>query len=287
MDWSQHRQHWPHHQFSQFVEAAGVTWHVQQAGRQGPRILLLHGTGASSHTWRDILVPLADHAQVLALDLPGHGFSSLASGDGMSLPGMARGIGALLTQLHWPVDVFIGHSAGAAIAAQMVLDQDLSPSLLIGINPAWLPLPGLAGVLFPPAAKLLALTPMVPQWFAKQASRQGMIDKLLEGTGSVLDERGQALYAELVASPSHAQGALKMMAAWDLSRGADMLRQLRCPVRILVGENDKTVPPEQGEQALRLLTNASLHRWAGLGHLLHEEQPIKVVADVMASLRSP
>ena len=287
MNWADHRHHWPHSHFSQFVEAAGVTWHVQQAGRQGPRILLLHGTGASSHTWRDIFLPLADHAQVLALDLPGHAFNSLASENGMSLPGMAHGIGELLNKLNWPVDVFIGHSAGAAIAAQMVVDQGLTPSLLIGINPAWLPLPGLAGLLFPPAAKLLALTPFVPQWFAKQASRKGVIDKLLEGTGSVLDARGEALYAELVASPSHAQGALKMMAAWDLSRGADMLRQLRCPVRILVGGNDKTVPPEQAEQAMGLLPNATLQCWAGLGHLLHEEQALRVVADVMASLRSP
>lgn len=282
MDWTQHRADWPHSHLSQFVTAAGITWHVQRAGRHGPRVLLLHGTGASSHTWRDSLLPLAEHAQVLALDLPGHGFSSLGLGDAMTLPGMARGIGDLLDALEWHVDVFIGHSAGAAIAAQMVLDQGLEPRLLMGINPAWLPLPGLAGLLFPPAAKLLALTPFVPQWFAKQASSQGMMDKLLEGTGSVLDARGQALYAQLVASPSHAQGALKMMAAWDLSHGADMLRRLRCPVRILVGENDKTVAPDQAEKAMALLPHATLARWAGLGHLLHEEQPMRLVADVMA-----
>ena len=284
MDWQALRHDWPHAELSHFVQAGGVRWHVQQAGHRGPRILLLHGTGASSHTWRDLLLPLAEHAQVLALDLPGHGFSSLASGEGMSLPGMARGIGELLHTLAWPVDLFIGHSAGAAIAAQMVLDQGLQPTLLMGINPAWLPLPGLAGLLFPPAAKLLALTPLVPQWFAKQASRQGMIDKLLEGTGSVLDERGQALYAELVASPSHAQGALKMMAAWDLSLGAEMLRQLRCPVHILVGDNDRTVPPTQAEQALAVLSNGHLKRWAGYGHLVHEEQPQRFVEDVMTSM---
>ena len=285
MDWEQHRHDWPHSALSQFVSAAGVRWHVQQAGSQGPRILLLHGTGASSHTWRDSLLPLAAHAQVLALDLPGHGFSSLALGEGMSLPGMARGIAQLLDQMKWPVDGFIGHSAGAAIAAQMVVAQGLQPSLLMGINPAWLPLPGLAGLLFPPAAKLLALTPFVPQWFAKQASSQGMIDKLLEGTGSVLDAQGQALYARLVASPSHAEGALKMMAAWDLSTGADRLRQLRCPVRILAGDNDRTVPPTQAQQAMALLPQASLVQWAGLGHLLHEEQPLRFVEDVMTSLR--
>ena len=286
MDWEPHRHDWPNSGLSRFVQAAGVHWHVQQAGQTGPRILLLHGTGASGHTWRDSLLPLAAHAQVLSLDLPGHGFSSLAQGEGMSLPGMARGIAQLLDQLHWPVDVFIGHSAGAAIAAEMVVAQGLQPQLLMGVNPAWLPLPGLAGLLFPPAAKLLALTPFVPKWFAQQASSPGMLDKLLEGTGSVLDARGRALYAQLVASPSHAQAALKMMAAWDLSTGADRLRQLHCPVRILVGDQDRTVPPAQAQQALRLLPQATLTSWAGLGHLLHEEQPDRFVKDVAMAMES-
>ena len=277
MDWERQRENWPNSDLSRFVSAAGVRWHVQQAGTQGPRVLLLHGTGASLHTWRDLLKPLAQHAQVLAIDLPGHGFSSLAAAEGMSLPGMARGITQLLDELAWPVQAFIGHSAGAAIAAQMVLDTPLQPEVLIGINPAWLPLPGLAGLLFPPAAKLLAMTPAVPHWFARQASRPGVLEKLLQSTGSVLDARGNALYAQLVASPAHAQGALNMMAAWDLSRGREKLRQLRCPVRLLVGGKDATVPPVQAKQAMELLHNGELTEWPAYGHLVHEEAPTETL----------
>jgi magnesium chelatase accessory protein len=277
MDWERQRENWPNSDLSRFVSAAGVRWHVQQAGTQGPRVLLLHGTGASLHTWRDLLKPLAEHAQVLAIDLPGHGFSSLAAGEGMSLPGMARGIAQLLDELAWPVQAFIGHSAGAAIAAQMVLDTPLQPEVLIGINPAWLPLPGLAGLLFPPAAKLLAMTPAVPHWFARQASRPGVLEKLLQSTGSVLDARGNALYAQLVASPAHAQGALNMMAAWDLSRGREKLRQLRCPVRLLVGGKDATVPPVQAKQAMELLHHGELTQWPAYGHLVHEEAPTETL----------
>lgn len=289
MDWQAHRHDWPHAELSRFVEAGGVRWHVQQAGDRGPQVLLIHGTGASGHTWRDLFLPLAAHARVLSVDLPGHGFSSLAAGDGMSLPGMASSLHVLTQALAFAVDVFIGHSAGAAIAANMVVTQQLTPQALVGINPAWLPLPGLAGLLFPPAAKLLALTPLVPQWFAKQASSPGMLDKLLDSTGSVLDDRGKALYARLVANPDHAQGALNMMAAWDLSSGPSVLRQLHCPVHILVGDNDRTVPPMQAQQALALLSNGHLKRWAGYGHLVHEEVPMKCVAfiqEVASSLRS-
>jgi magnesium chelatase accessory protein len=277
MDWESQGHDWPNAAHSRFVQAAGVRWHVQQAGTQGPRVLLLHGTGASSHTWRDMWLPLAEHAQVLAIDLPGHGFSSLAEGDGMSLPGMAKGIGELLRQLDWSAQALIGHSAGAAIAAQMVLDQGLKPQVLMGINPAWLPLPGLAGVLFPPVAKLLALSSMVPNWFARQASNPDMLDKLLQTTGSQIDERGKELYARLVASPSHALGALKMMAAWDLSLGEHKLRQLRCPVRMLIGDKDGTVPPVQAKEALALLHNGELTEWLPYGHLVHEEAPAETL----------
>ena len=277
MDWQAHRPTWPHAERSRFVQAGGVRWHVQQAGQLGPRVLLIHGTGASGHTWRDLLEPLAAHAQVWVVDLPGHGFSSLATDQGMSLKGMAASLHALMQSLAAPVDVFIGHSAGAAIAAQMVIDQQLHPQALIGINPAWLQLPGLAGLLFPPAAKLLALTPFVPQWFAKQASSPGVLDSLLESTGSVLDDTGKALYAKLVASPEHAQGALKMMASWDLSQGAHTLRQLRCPVHMLVGERDRAVPPAQAQQALGLLADGHLESWASYGHLVHEEAPTQCV----------
>jgi magnesium chelatase accessory protein len=79
-----------------------------------------------------------------------------------------------------------------------------------------------------------------------------------------------------------------MMAAWDLSSGPSVLRQLHCPVHILVGDNDRTVPPAQAQQALTLLSNGHLKRWVGYGHLVHEEVPLQMVDYLkqIASLRS-
>ncbi|MFN5777212.1 MAG: alpha/beta hydrolase, partial [Burkholderiaceae bacterium] len=52
LDWRDWRDDWPLASCSRFVKAGGVRWHVQQQGR-GPVMLLLHGTRASTHTWRD------------------------------------------------------------------------------------------------------------------------------------------------------------------------------------------------------------------------------------------
>ena len=87
---------WPHRQASRFVEAGGLKWHVQIMGA-GPPLLLVHGTGASTHSWRDLMPLLAERYRVVAPDLPGHGFTQMpASSEGLSLPGMAAGVASLL-----------------------------------------------------------------------------------------------------------------------------------------------------------------------------------------------
>jgi magnesium chelatase accessory protein len=54
------------------VHAGGLNWAVAEAG-QGPVVLLVHGTAASLHSWRDVVPLLAATHKVIAMDLPGHG----------------------------------------------------------------------------------------------------------------------------------------------------------------------------------------------------------------------
>ena len=81
------REDWPNRTASRYVEAGGLRWHVQSLGDTGPVILLLHGTGAATHSWAGLAPLLATRFRVVAPDLPGHGFSGAAVGAGMSLPG--------------------------------------------------------------------------------------------------------------------------------------------------------------------------------------------------------
>ncbi len=79
---------------SRFVEAAGIRWHVQRMG-EGPPLLLIHGTGAATHSWRALLPLLAQHFDVIAPDLPGHGFTQSPPSHRLSLPGMAADVSRL------------------------------------------------------------------------------------------------------------------------------------------------------------------------------------------------
>lgn len=278
LDWDRDGRDWPNREASRFVEAGGLRWHVQCAGdRLRPVVLLLHGTGASSHSWRDMLPLLAAQACVVAPDLPGHAFSDTPTDRaGFTLPGMARGVAELLQALALTPRLIVGHSAGAAVAVQLCLDGLSAPKALMGLNAALLPLPGVVGSMFSPMARTLAVNPLVPRLFAWGAAWPGALSRLLDGTGSTLDARGRELYGRLVRSPPHVAAALAMMAGWDLETLARRLPELRCPLLLVVGERDRTLPPDLAWQAAQRIPGSRVTRLAGLGHLAHEERPREV-----------
>ncbi len=92
-EWERRAKDWPNREASRFVAAGGIEWHAQIMGA-GPWMLLVHGTGASTHSFRDLAPALARDFRVLALDLPGHGFTGTPANGLMSLPGFAELVGA-------------------------------------------------------------------------------------------------------------------------------------------------------------------------------------------------
>ncbi len=282
--WERDGLDWPQRGTSRFVVVGGLKWHVQQIG-QGPVLLLIHGTGASTHSWRDFAPLMARHYTVVAADLPGHAFTDTPPAAQMSLPGMSNALAALVDVLGLDVALCIGHSAGAAIAARMALDRRIRPGALVSLNGAFLPLDGLPGLLFPPVARLMAATPLASRLFAWRASDRAAVERLIEGTGSVLDATGVELYGRLVRDQRHAAGALAMMAQWDLRPLLRDLPSLQTPLVLLVGVNDRAVPPEQASRVRGLLPRAAgpilLQR---MGHLAHEERPAEVARAVLRAV---
>jgi magnesium chelatase accessory protein len=276
--WERDRATWPLAEASRFVDVAGMSWHVQSVGDEAlSAVLLLHGTGASTHSWRALMPLLAARRRVVAIDLPGHGFTQFPPDvKALTLPGMADAVAQLVRALACKPALIVGHSAGAAVAVRLVLDGAVRPRAVVGLNSALLPLHGPAWPLFSPLAKLLALTPWVPRVFSWQASDPRVLRRLLDGTGSRLDDEGVALYGRLVASPTHVAGALGMMANWQLEPLAHELPRLPqtgCALHLVAGERDGTVPPSQSRRVQRLVPGATLTVLPGLGHLAHEEQP--------------
>ncbi len=251
-------QHWP---------GTGRSW------------LLLHGAGASAHSWRGLAPLLAAGGDaVLVPDLPGHGFSSSLPRGCRSMDGMAAALGALLHTVGLAQATVVGHSAGAALMLRAVLDARLAASQLVGLNAALLPFEGLAGISFRPLARCMAAQPLAPALLAWAASDPRSVDRVLRATGSALDADGSALYARLMRRRAHVAGVLQMMADWSLERlGADLPR-LRTPLTLIVADGDRTVPPAQALRLAERLPAVRVRTLEGLGHLAHEESPHRVAA---------
>jgi magnesium chelatase accessory protein len=270
--WNRDGLDWPNREASRFVTAGGLTWHVQVMGA-GPVILLVHGTGASTHSWRDVLPRLALRHTVVAPDLPGHGFTSSPSAHGFSLPGMSRAIGDLMEALDLRPTVAVGHSAGAAILTRAALDRRISPSAIVSLNGALLPFGSVIGKFFSPVAKLLVSAPAVPGLLSWRAEKIDRVDRILRGTGSKIDAMGLELYTRLFRNPGHVAAALGMMANWDLRSLTYDLPRLRIPLFLVAGGEDTAIPPQQAFKVRDMLPSATTTFLRGLGHLAHEEDP--------------
>lgn len=254
------------------VDAGGVRWHVPVIGR-GPTMLLLHGTGASSRSFRALAPLLAAHFTIIVPDLPGHAQTSMpASLSGMSVDGMAASLAALLRGLAARPTIAVGHSAGAAILVRMVLDGTLSLQALVGLNPALMPLDGPTRFLSP-MAKLLARTPGFPHLVSRLAGDDHAVQRFIGGLGSKLDDEGASMYGALVRDHRHVAGAVAMMAGWDLDRTYAEMSSLKPPPLLIVGGDDRAIPPRQARRVAERVPGTEVVVMPGLGHLAHEEQP--------------
>jgi magnesium chelatase accessory protein len=279
-DWERDGKDWPNRDASRFCTAAGMTWHVQILG-QGPVALLLHGTGASTHSFGDLAPILAEHFTVVAVDLPGHGFTTQPPRAQMSLPGMAASVAGLLQVLGLKPVLAVGHSAGAAILIRMCLDGLIAPRALVSLNGALWPLQGAASPLFAPLARLFARNPLVPMIFSWHAADPKIVGRLLHGTGSKLTARQAEFYSRLARRSGHAQAALMMMANWDLPPLAADLPKLAVPLLLITGGNDKSIPPSDAARVQAVLPGARHVNLPGLGHLAHEEAPADCAALIL------
>jgi magnesium chelatase accessory protein len=282
LDWNVEGRDWPNRDASRFVAAGGLRWHVQVMG-QGPVALLAHGTGAATHSWRDLAPLLARRFTVVAPDLPGHGFTATPPRQRLSLPEMAHDLAALCAKLDVKPDIAIGHSAGAAIITRMALDRVIAPKLIVSLNGAYLPFGGLAAQLFSPLAKAMTFNPLVPRLFAWRGRDPAAAHRLLKGTGSTIDARGEALYSRLVGNSGHVAAALQMMANWDLHPLARDLPRLKAELLLIAGSHDSAIPPDVARRVRELVPAARIELMAGVGHLAHEERPEAVVALIIAA----
>lgn len=277
---------WPYRQESAFLTRGHINWHVQVFGSRRPTpltVLLLHGTGASTHSWSELIEPIRQFACVIAPDLPGHGFTRGAQTKDLTLRGMATALDDLIRAMavEGPIMV-VGHSAGAPLAIEWAMHEGgnrrnpFTIQKIVGLNPSLVPPPSLyTSLLGPIMAPVATSTPMTGL-LAYIAANTAMVDQLLNSTGSSIPPASRRHYRFLFSQSQHVQGAMGFMAGADLPAMLERGRQLTVPTAFLLGKEDPWVKQEPLQEVIaKSFPKASVTVWPG-GHVLHEAEPRRV-----------
>ena len=249
-----------------------------EANPTGERVIvLLHGFGASTFSWRTVISELSKLGHVIAYDRPGFGFTPLVArtrnDDPYSLQGQVALLGAIIEReaKGRPI-VVIGHSAGALIATEFALRKPGMLSALVLESPAiWNQPPR-----FPLVAGLMRSKVM--EKFADRLLRSfeklGM--RILED--SFFDSRKLTQdvidgYRAPLVRPEWRVALWRFTTANQSNKVKDNLWQLDLPVQVISGDHDRIVKVEDTFKVTERIPGHTIYLVPNTGHLAHEEDP--------------
>ena len=275
---------WPNSTFSQEVQVGDLFWHVQIAGNSPSHLLLLHGTGSSAHTWGAIFAELSKHYTVIAVDLPGHGYTKNLGNKTLSLDQLADKLSDLRKALK--IDYFesiVGHSAGATLALSYAL-KNKQPKTIIGLNPSLISLPNFYNKFIAPFLNPIVTSSFFTAVLSDLLPKTKMIDSLLDSTKSVLPPEKRERYKTLFKSADHLNGSMSFMAGADIPSLLNQCKKINSRLTFIVTEDDGWIPMKQLCEVIRKdFINPHIVEKKG-GHLFHEESEKQALELIMGAL---
>ncbi len=264
---------------SQFIEINGLQVHYKEAGQGDPAIILLHGFGASTFSWREVMQPLGELGRVIAYDRPAFGLTE------RPMPGEWQGVNpyspegqielliGLMDRLGISQAILVGNSAGGTVAAAAALEHPDRVKGLVLVDAAIY-----AGGGAPRWIRPLLGTP----WFDRMGPWF---------TRSLAGEQGNAFlqaawHDPTRITPAVTEGYRKPLqtanwdrALWELTKAsresglAERLQEFNLPVLVVSGDDDRIVPTSESIRLAEEIPNAELVIFPACGHVPQEECP--------------
>ena len=258
----------------------GVTLHVRDTGpREGQVLLMLHGFGASLHTWETWAEKLSENYRVIRIDLPGSGLSPPDPSGIYTDLRTEQILLALLDQLDVAQVTLIGHSIGGRIAWDMAARNPDRVTRLVLISPDGFASPGFDYGKPPEVpASLKLMRYILPRPLLRMSLAPAYADRDLPG------ERLTDRYFDLMRAPGGRSALLARMQQTVLTDPRPQLRRITVPTLLIWGEQDAMIPISNAADYLAALPHARLVKLPGIGHLPQEEQPARGLAALEAFL---
>jgi pimeloyl-ACP methyl ester carboxylesterase len=272
---------------SAFVEVQGMEVHYRIEGNTQDTmpIVLLHGTGASLHTWDGWTASLIANHRVVRLDLPAYGLTGPHPKGDYSMSAYVSFLNDFLTKLNISKCILGGNSLGGSIAWNYALQHPDRVSALILVDAGGYPASKTTKRESPVAFRL-ATVPVVKDLFQYVLPRS-VIEKSVSnvyGDPSLVTDELIDRYYELSLHPGNRRAFIDRMSSMSKPTDTLLIRQLHMPTLIMWGERDLLIPVECAYKFQRDLPNDTLAVFKGLGHVPMEENPALTVATVQKFL---
>ena len=253
-----------------------IQLHYLESG-VGEPLLLIHTLGQSLYTWRNVFAELSDNYRVLAIDLPGHGYSSRPDTFCYTMDEMAEVIRLFLDAKGIASAHMIAFSLGSMYMLRFLSLYPDRVANCIAITP---------GGITPEMPKLVHdMIAPVKAVFARNLYSVSSVHKLLEECfydPALLDEHVLRQYYEPVADGLSREALMYALRNFDPDIVADGLIPVEHEVLVLWGREDRWHPPSGSVFFQGVLQAGRYYLIRNAGHLLQEEAPGKLLEIVFS-----
>ncbi len=269
---------------AQLLDLEGAAVHIERAGADtgGTPIVLVHGFGASTFSWRHVIPALAEHHPVVAVDLFGFGLSQRPREKSRySRSGQVELLAALVDRLDLGSAHFVGHSYGGGLVMSLAYlhPGKVSSLTLVGSTAPDYPDKRRHALGVPPFANLFVHTLLRPH-FVRRSLTRSFFNK-----DAVTPELVGA-YLERV----KIEGAVRAFVGLTRPARTDprftelSYERLAQPALLVWGAEDALIAPAAGRGAAEQLPNARFVEIPECGHLPMEEKPEQLIEAVLPFL---
>ena len=271
---------------SQFVAVRGMQVHVRDEGRRDDPvpIVLLHGTGASLHTWDGWTEELGRERRVIRFDLPGFGLTGPSPDGVYSIESYVDTVLALADSLGVQRFVLAGNSLGGYVAWVTAVLHPERVERLVLVDAAGYPFQSQSV----PLAFRIARTPIL-NVLMRDVLPRGVVERSLRDVYGDPTQVTPDLVDRYFDLATRAGNRAALVARFDQTKPgslAERVPEIQVPTLILWGGKDRLIPLEFGERFARDIHGSRLVVFDALGHVPHEEDPAHTVAAVLPFIQS-
>jgi pimeloyl-[acyl-carrier protein] methyl ester esterase len=248
-------------------------------GNSGTPLLLIHGWGMHGGLWDGAAEQLAQYFPVLAVDLPGHGYS--VNNRGKKAFALDAIVDELSEQFSEPLAV-CGWSMGGQIAMRWAMrdPQQVERLVLVSSTPCFSERSDWQFAM--PQDTLLQFAADLEKNHTATLRRfLGLQVRGSEGERELLATLRKSLFSRGEPEPDALRGGLEILRDLDLR---DALPEIKQPALVIAGERDRLTPPQASHYLAQAMPNARVVEIRGAAHapfLSHQEAFVKCVVDFM------